>query len=217
MPNGTCRGCGASIVWVKTEKGKHMPCNPQLVPYWERPGAAGKIILQQSGRVVSCEFDGPREEVTGFGYISHFSTCPQSRQLKELSRYYRLHMRLERNLEMLQSLENAAHPGAQSLTGMPHAVGVTDKVGDLAVEIADLKNRIRALQAELDREETKLNRFISTIENDQTRTIFRLRFLRCLTWREVAFMIGGRNTEAGVKSICYRYLESCNAVLRGDA
>ena len=82
MPNGTCRSCGASIVWIKTEKGKHMPCNPQLVPYWERPGAAGKIILQQSGRVVSCEFDGPREEVTGFGYISHFSTCPQSRQFK---------------------------------------------------------------------------------------------------------------------------------------
>lgn len=126
--------------------------------------------------------------------------------LKELSRYYRLHMRLERNQEMLQSLENAAHPGAQSLTGMPHAVGVTDKVGDLAVEIADLKNRIRALQAELDREETKLNRFISTIENDQTRTIFRLRFLRCLTWKEVAAMIGGRNSEAGVRMICYRYL-----------
>jgi len=85
MPNGTCRSCGASIVWVKTEKGKHMPCNPELVPYWERPGAAGKIILQQSGRVVSCEFDGPREEVTGFGYISHgvsrnYRTCGLERQ-----------------------------------------------------------------------------------------------------------------------------------------
>ena len=136
--------------------------------------------------------------------------------LKELSRYYRLHMRLERNQEILRSLENAAHPGAQSLTGMPHAVGVTDKVGDLAVEIADLKNRIRALQAELDREETKLNRFISTIENDQTRTIFRLRFLRCLTWGEVAAVIGGRNTEKGVKNICYRYLKSCSAVGRAE-
>lgn len=136
--------------------------------------------------------------------------------LKELSRYYRLHMRLERNQEILRSLENAAHPGAQSLTGMPHAVGVTDKVGDLAVEIADLKNRIRALQAELDREETKLNRFISTIENDQTRTIFRLRFLRCLTWGEVAAVIGGRNTEKGVKNICYRYLKSCSAVGRDE-
>ena len=135
--------------------------------------------------------------------------------LKELSRYYRLHMRLERNQEILRSLENAAHPVAQALTGMPHASGVTDKVGDLAVEIADLKNRIQALEAELAREETRLNSFISTIENDQTRTIFRLRFLRCLTWGEVAAVIGGRNTENSVKSICYRYLGSCSGVTHG--
>lgn len=132
--------------------------------------------------------------------------------LKELSRYYRLHMQLERNQEMLQSLESAAHPGAQKLTGMPHAVGIHDKVGDLAVEIADLKDRIRRLQSELEREEAKLNGFISTIENDQTRMIFRLRFLRCLTWKEVAYMIGGRNTEQTVKAICYRYLKTCSAM-----
>ena len=49
---------------------------------WERPGAAGKAVLQMSGRVVSCDFDGPREEVTGFAYVSHFSTCPQARQFR---------------------------------------------------------------------------------------------------------------------------------------
>lgn len=82
MAAGICRGCGAEIVWVKTEKGKSMPCNPQLVPFWERPGAPGKVVLQQSGRVISCDFSGPRDEVTGFGYTSHFSTCPKSRQFK---------------------------------------------------------------------------------------------------------------------------------------
>ena len=50
--------------------------------------------------------------------------------------------------------------------------------------------------------------FVESIENDQTRMIFRLRFLRCLTWGEVAAVIGGRNTEDGVKSACYRYLSS---------
>lgn len=137
--------------------------------------------------------------------------------LEELSGYYRLHMRLERNLEMLESLEAAAHPGAQVITGIPHASGVRDKIGNLAVEIADLKDRILSLRKELDREEAKINRFISAIENDQTRTIFRLRFLRCLTWGEVAAVIGGRNTENSVKSICYRYLGSCSGVTRGDA
>ena len=90
-------------------------------------------------------------------------------------------------------------------------------VGDLAVEIADLKDQIAKLREESEAEGQKVTAFISAIENDQTRMIFRLRFLRCLTWGEVAGVIGGRNTEAGVKNICYRYLESCDDMLRDDA
>jgi len=91
---------------------------------------------------------------------------------------------------------------------MPHAPGVRDKVGDLAVEIADMTERIRYLKEEIDRAEAAVTEFVESIENDQTRMIFRLRFLRCLTWGEVAAVIGGRNTEDGVKSACYRYLSS---------
>lgn len=137
--------------------------------------------------------------------------------LQDLSRYYKLRERLSRDEEILASFEAKACPGAQILTGMPHAPGVSDKVGDLAVEIADLKDQIAKLHAEIEAEEQKVTAFISAIENDQTRMIFRLRFLRCLTWGEVAGVIGGRNTEAGVKNICYRYLESCDGVLRHDA
>ncbi len=77
-----CRGCGAEIVWIKTEKGKSMPCDPLLVPFWERPGAVGKVLLPRSGRVISCDFEGPRELMTGFGYVSHFRTCPEARAFK---------------------------------------------------------------------------------------------------------------------------------------
>ena len=81
MAKGKCRGCGAEIIWVKTEAGKSMPCNPRMVPFWERPGEAGKVVLQ-NGKVISCDLDGPGDEVTGFGYISHFSTCPQARSFR---------------------------------------------------------------------------------------------------------------------------------------
>ena len=53
--------------------------------------------------------------------------------LRELSIYYKLHERLERNREMLSSLSAAAGPGAQVITGMPHAPGVSDKVGDSGI------------------------------------------------------------------------------------
>lgn len=137
--------------------------------------------------------------------------------LQELSQYFRLREQLARDEEILKSLRAAACPGAQALTGMPHAPGVRDKVGDLAVEIADMENQIERLKESVAQAEIRVSDFISTIENDQTRMVFRLRFLRCLTWGEVAAVIGGRNTENSVKSICYRYLESCNGVTRRDA
>lgn len=127
--------------------------------------------------------------------------------LRELSIYYKLHERLERNREMLSSLSAAAGPGAQVITGMPHAPGVSDKVGDLAAELWDLQDRINYLESRCDEEKKKLEKYIGAIKDDQTRMIFRLRFIHCMTWLQVAEAIGGRNTATNVKLICYRYLK----------
>lgn len=130
--------------------------------------------------------------------------------LQELNHYFDLQEKLERAEEMLNSFIAAAYPGAQVLTGMPHTPGVSDKVGDLAVEIADLKDRIATLRTNIEREKIMVTEYIARIPDDQTRMIFRLRFLHGLTWGEVAALIGGRNTESAVKNICYRYLETCD-------
>ena len=137
--------------------------------------------------------------------------------LKELNRHFTLRERLSRAKEMLASLQAAACPGAQVLTGMPHAPGVSDKVGDLAVEIADLTASIARLEGECEKEKAAIIKFADGIEDDHIRMIIRLRFLYALTWKEVADVVGGRNSENSVKSACYRFLESCNAVTRDDA
>ena len=126
--------------------------------------------------------------------------------LRELSIYYKLHERLERNRQMRSSLYTAAGLGAQEITGMPHAPGVSDEVSNLVIEIEDLKERICHLESECAREKRILERYIDTIEDDQTRMVFRLRFLHCMTWPQVAGAIGGRNTANSVKLICHRYL-----------
>ncbi len=136
--------------------------------------------------------------------------------LRELSKYYKLHERLERNREMLSSLSAAAGPGAQVLTGMPHATSVSDKVSDLVIEMEDLKERISCLEAECIQEKENLERYVGTIRDDQTRLVFRLRFLHCMTWAQVADIIGGHNTEKSVKNICYRYLKSWGGVGRDE-
>lgn len=132
--------------------------------------------------------------------------------LKELSIYYKLHKRLEQNRQMLSSLYATAGLGAQEITGMPHAPGVSDQVSSLVIEIEDLRKRISRLESECAQEKKILERYIATIEDDQTRMVFRLRFVHCMTWPQVAKAIGGRNTANSVRSICYRHLKSCVTV-----
>ena len=127
--------------------------------------------------------------------------------LQELSKYYKLHERLERNKEMLSSLYATAGLGPQVITGMPHAPGTSDKVSSLIIEIEDLKSRIDYLESRCAQEKKKLEEYIGVIKDDQTRMVFRLRFIHCMTWPQVAEAIGGRNTATNVKLICYRYLK----------
>ena len=127
--------------------------------------------------------------------------------LKELSIYYKKHKQLEQNRQMLSSLYATAGLGAQEITGMPHAPGVSDQVSGLVVEIEDLKKRIARLESECAQEKKILEWYIDTIEDAQTRMIFRLRFVHCMTWPQVAETIGGRNTANSVKLICHRYLK----------
>ena len=132
--------------------------------------------------------------------------------LDDLNRHLDLIIELKKAQDMLQSLWNAAYPGGQVLTGMPHASGVKDKVGDLATDIADLEAEIEQLQRQVDESAQGVMAFISTIPDVQTRMIFRIRFCRGYEWKQVARVLGGGNSEASVKSAAYRYIESCNTV-----
>ena len=127
--------------------------------------------------------------------------------LQELSRGIALSERIRRNKEILASLWDAAHPGAQALTGTPHAPGISDRVGDLAVEIAAMEESTEALERELAAVLADVSDFIKGIKDEYLQLVFRLRFIRCLSWAEVAAVVGGSNSEESVKSACYRYLE----------
>lgn len=126
--------------------------------------------------------------------------------LAELNWHFELRDKLARAQETLATLRQKALPGASAMTGMPRAPGVSDKVGNLAVEIADMEESIVYLETEVKANEGAVLDFIQSIEDVQLRILFRLRFIRCLTWAEVASVIGGQNSEESVKKMCYRYL-----------
>lgn len=54
LDRGTCRSCGAPVVWVVTARGKRMPLDPPLV-----------TVVDDDGR-------------THRGRVSHFATCPDA-------------------------------------------------------------------------------------------------------------------------------------------
>ena len=125
---------------------------------------------------------------------------------KELDRHMKLVQQLERDRELLTSLEAAAGPKGQLLDGMPHAQGVSDPVGCLAAEIADMRETVTQREAVAACSEAAVVAYIQAIEDSQMRMIFRLRFIHGMAWKEVAAAVGGRNTETGVKTTCYRYI-----------
>lgn len=71
---GQCRTCGARIVWIRTKAGKNMPVDPQFVDYKKVQNGKERIALP-SGEVVAGE-RCKAGEADGYGYISHFATCP---------------------------------------------------------------------------------------------------------------------------------------------
>lgn len=96
---------------------------------------------------------------------------------QELDRHLELVQQLEDERELLASLMAAAGPRAQRLDDMPHAHGAADPVGCLASEIADMRETISQREADVARAEAAVAIYIQTIEDSQTRMIFRLRFI----------------------------------------
>lgn len=72
-----CRSCGAPIKWVKTDSGKNIPLNDEVVTIL--PEAGGNVVIVTlEGKVVRGKLAMAGTPGTVQGYISHFATCPQA-------------------------------------------------------------------------------------------------------------------------------------------
>ncbi len=127
--------------------------------------------------------------------------------LDELNDHLYLVQQLNTAREMLQSMRDSVLR-ASSYDGMPHAPGAGDKVGALAVKLAEQEHVVQSYERQKAVSEKAVKAFIDSITDNRTNLIFYLRFICGYDWQGVAEVIGGRNTVDAVKSQCYRYLQS---------
>lgn len=126
--------------------------------------------------------------------------------LKELSQLYYLNLEIEMDRRRLRELECRTIP-AQSAKRERIDGGRADVVGLRAAEIADLRGIIEAKHQQCLYERSRLERYISSIDDSLLRQIFTYRFVNGLPWRQVAACVGGGNTDDACRKAVRRYLE----------
>ena len=109
---------------------------------------------------------------------------------KELSQLYYLKKEIRQQQKRLQELENAATSCTAKITGMPHGMGINDKISKYAAQIADLKGLLDLNLKKCFYELNRINRFIESVEDSEMRMILTLRYIQNLSWQKVAFAIG---------------------------
>ena len=127
---------------------------------------------------------------------------------EELNELFILRRDLRTAEELLMSLRAAADvPGVPDVSDASSPNRPRDTAGNLLSEIDDLTERADALRGEIRSREASAAAFIKGIEDNQTRLIFQLRFMRGYTWKRIARTMGGGNTADSVRKMCSRYFE----------
>ena len=116
---------------------------------------------------------------------------------------------LNRELKMWETeLERVR---CKSLVGSPlpgnsHGSGVSDKVADRAERIIELEIRIIAKRDEIQRLRDEAVEYIYSIPDSLTRQIIYYRCVSLMSWRRVAYEVGGYNTAESVRQIYSRFM-----------
>ena len=126
--------------------------------------------------------------------------------LKELSGLYYIDNQIKSIESEIASLRESAERITSYISDMPKGSGSADRLSATLALIADRETELAELAAEKAEQVVKIGRYINSIDDSLTQTIFRLRFISLCSWQEVASKTN--NTEYSVKQICYRYLRT---------
>lgn len=75
MARKTCEYCGCDLIFMKTERGKWMPCETKMHYYIDDPNGKDTLILG-NGQTIRCRIDNDTPDFNGSGFRPHWGNCP---------------------------------------------------------------------------------------------------------------------------------------------
>ena len=127
-----------------------------------------------------------------------------SRELKNL---YYLKNEIKEQQRRIAELEAFATNCSTKITGLPNGKGVSDKIGNYAAQIADLKALLALNLKKCFYEFNRLNRYIEEVEEPLIKQIMIYRFENQMSWMQIEKAMGGKNRAESLRKKLYRYLK----------
>ena len=121
---------------------------------------------------------------------------------------YYLKKEIKQQQRRIAELEAVATNCSTKITGLPSGKGISDKIGNYAAQIADLKALLDFNLKKCFYELNRLDRFIQSVEDPVIRQILLYRFEKHMSWRQIARAIGGNNTSESLRKKLHRYLKT---------
>lgn len=105
-----------------------------------------------------------------------------------------------------KELETLTYLSSPKMTGLPSAGDLGDQTSDKAIQIAELTQRIRQIEARIRKEMQRVIEWIEQIDDPLIQAIMYARYIKGSSWTAVAMQMGGNNTADGVRMMHNRYL-----------
>lgn len=129
---------------------------------------------------------------------------------EELKQIYSLNREIKMWQKELEKLQCQSLVKGQEITDMPYGSGTTDKVGNMAVDRAEIESVIKGKLAEIQLQRKRILNFIGQIEESENRQIIYLYNVSGFDWREIAKEFGEGYTDDCIRQKYYRCLKKYN-------
>ena len=126
----------------------------------------------------------------------------------ELNNYHLLMKKIATLECQITSLRQNIHVGSPNMDGLPHGSGISDRTGNLAIEITDLEERLEYHRKKAKESEPEIRDFVNGIDDDITRLVFKFRVMYGCSWSEVADTLGGYNTKGSVRARYMNFMKN---------